>query len=309
MLHSRTVTEQDDIALKVLSGCQYKVLRAMVNRADEFGICYPGVPYLSQATGYNARHVQRALEVLELYHVFLYRRRDAWDDETRRQLANVMQLSPDYMRLAPQFEPEARELWDALIKKCGHDSVRLWSPTITNVSNQAPEPTPVEPTSVTSTNNQRQRPLKKVDGAAADYANQPEAQKAKRKKQKPDAETTQREAQTNQRNAHDAQKSSVPPERPQYANPESINSNLPDAAYEGLAAELRRIGISMPLARGFVVEYGYKRAKTAFDQVCKMGEKAREPAAVFRSILQVRLAEDAALAHDQIFRNRKQSGG
>jgi hypothetical protein len=305
MLYSRTETEQDDIALRLLSGCQYKVLRALVNRADQHGICFPGVPYLSHATGYNRNYVQRALDALESHNLILYRRRDAWDDETRRQLPNVMQLNPDYIRLAPQFEVEARELWLALTEKCGIDSVLPWGGTITNDSNQAPEPTPVDQRQLTSTNNQR--PLNKADGAAADYANQHTRGK-KAKDKNPDGGAEQREARTNQRNAHD-QKSSVPPERPQYANPDSINTNLPDAAHEGLASEIRQFGISMPLARGFVVTYGYSRTKMAFDQVKKMGEKAREPAAVFRSIVQVRLADDAALAHEKIFGNRKQSGG
>lgn len=307
MLHSRTDTEQDDTALRILSGCQYKVLRALVNRADKFGICFPGVPYLSAATGYNERHVNRALDALEAYNVLRYHRRGEWDDLTKRQLPNVMQLHPDYIHLAPQFEAEARELWDALIKRCGNDSVGLWSHTITNVSNQAPEPTPVDQRQLTSTNNQRHRATSngKGQGAAADYANQPTGGK-KAKSKNPNPEADQREAQTNQRNAHE-QKSSVPPERPQYANPESINSNLPDAAHEGLAAQIKAFGIAMPLARGFVAEYGYKRAKLAYDQVAKMGQKAREPAAVFRSICQVRLADDFDRTHDAIFNNRKQS--
>lgn len=304
MPHSRTDTAQDDIALAVLSGCQYKVLRALVNRADERGICYPGVDYLAAATGYNRRHVTRALDVIEGHAVILYQRRDEIDQYTRRQLSNVMQINPDYISLSADAEPEAREMWRALIEKCGNDSARLWSHTITNVSNQAPKPTPVDQRQLTSTTNQRHRTpsASKSEGQGQPTgANPIGTGKAKNKKPA---------AKTDQRVAHPRDKSSVPPagtERAQYANPDSINSNLPDAAHEGLASEIRVFGISMGLARGFVVTYGYKRTKTAFDQVKKMGDKAREPAAVFRSIVQVRLADDFAAAQQQIFGNRKQS--
>ena len=288
MPHSRTDIPQDDIALRVLSGCRYKVLRALVNRADERGICFPGDEYLAQATGYTRRSVQRSLIALDESLVIQYHRRDEWDNFTRRQLPNVMQINPDYICLAAEFEQEARELWDALIKRCGNDSVRLWSRTITNASNQAPEPTPVDQLQWTNTKNQGNRALTEKGQKQVQGRNSPPA--------------------GHQREQNDRE-SSVPPkpERPQYENPQLVNSNLPDAAHEGLASDLRKIGIAMPLGRGFVVEYGYKRTKLAFDQAVKMGEKAREPAAVFRSVLQVRLADDSALAHQAIFGKQKRS--
>lgn len=308
MPHSRTDIAEDDNALRYLSGCRYKVLRALVNRADKRGIAYPGDRALAEATGYTRRSVQRSLVALEEALVIQYHRRDAWDDLTRRQLPNVMQINPDYISLDKEFVLEARELWDALIKRCGNDSVRLWSRTLTNTKQPIPEPIPVssssEPTPRTT------KSALNGQGRGADYTNQladGEDKKPKRKKQNPDREASQREARNNQR-GEDAPKSSVPP-RPQYVNPELVNSNLPDEYHERLASDLRKIGISAPLGRGFIVTYGYQRTKLAYDAVTTMGDKAREPGAVFRSILQVRLVDDFALAHEKLFQNRKQSGG
>lgn len=288
MLHSRTDTEQDDNLLWCLPGCEYKAYRYLVNRADPIGVCYPKQATIAAAIHASEREVQRALDMLHDNCVFRYRRRNAVDPATRRRLHNVYQLNPLLLVIAAEFEAEAWSEWDALINQCGNVSTRLPSRI-----NQHQEPTPETSTSEhapeTSTTN---RPLTE------------QGQKQGQGK-KPDGEATQRTARNIQRDA-DAPKSSVPPERPQYANPESINSNLPDAAHEQLASDLRQFSIAMPLARGFVVTYGYSRVKLAFDQVKKMGEKAREPAAVFRSIVQVRLADDFALSHDRLF---KKSGG
>lgn len=300
MLHSRTDTEQDDNLLWCLPDIEYKAYRYLVNRADPIGVCYPKIVTIAEAIAHSEREVQRALETLHDNTVFRYRRRNAVDPATRRRLHNVYQVNPLLLVIAAEFEAEAWSEWDALINQCGNVSTRLPSRI-----NQHQEPIPLtntsEPAPLTSTTN---RTLKKGGGAAADDANQP-AGDGKTKNQKPAGEATQREARSDQRGAHEP-KSSVPPERPQYVNPPLVNSNLPDAAHEGLAAEIRQFSIAMPLARGFVVTYGYSRVRLAFDQVRKMGEKARDPAAVFRSIVQVRLADDFGTAHERLF---KKSGG
>lgn len=306
MPHKRIDIAQDDNALRCLSGCQYKVLQALVNRADERGICFPGDEYLAQATGYTRRSVQRSLAALAQALVIQYHRKDEWDNFTRRQLPNVMQINPDYISLAQEHELDARELWRALTEKCGNDSVRLWSRTITNTKQPIPEPAPgssaSKPTPKTTTPG-------KAKGRAADYANQRAGaapggdEKAKDKNGS--SETGQRAARNNQREAP-ASKSSVPPAAAKYVNPTPINQNIPDVHHEQLAADLRNLGISMPLARGFVMEYGYDRAKAALDETLLMGDRAEKPAAVFRTILQSRLADDFAVSRQKFFSQRKQ---
>lgn len=306
MPHKRTDIEQDDIALLILSGCRYKVLRALCNRADSRGLCFPGTPYLAAATGYTERSVARSLAALNDLDVIRYARRDEHDPLTRRQLPNVMQINPDYISLDPKFELEARELWQSLTDQCGNRSAGLWCPGELTPNNQYKNyyhgSSTRDPAPKTTS-------ASKAKGRAADYAN-PSAGTDSRRNEKAqdknaDREAIQREARNNQQAQPAEQTGSAP--RPKYANPESINSNLPDEAHERLASDIRQFGISMPLARGFVAEYGYKRVKAGYEAVREMGDKARQPGAVFRSIVQVRLVDDFALAHEQIFGNRKQS--
>lgn len=305
MPHSRTDIDQDDQALRWLSGCEYKTMHYLINRADPIGVSYPKVETIAEATGHEERHVRRALEVLHENNVFRYRRRNAYDPDTRRKQVNVYQVNPDIIMIAPEFEAEARSEWLSLTEKCDNHSTGLWSPL-----NQHQEPIPLtnsrtstrEPTPKTTT-------PERAKGGAADYANQREGTDSPRGRKandnNPAGKTGQRAATTNQQAQPAEQTGSAG--RAQYANPATINTNLPDAEHEALASSIRQFGISMPLARGFVAEYGYKRVKAAFESVREMGDKARQPAAVFRSICQIRLAEDFALAQEQILQMRKQS--
>jgi len=302
MLYSRSDIEQDDTALRCLTGCEYKTMRYLINRSDIIGVSFPKQETIAEAVGYDVREVQRALEVLHLNAVFRYRRRNAFDPTTRRKLTNVYQVNPDILVVAEEFEPEARAEWQSLINQCGNVSTRLWSH-----NNQHQEPVPLTNSRI-STKNQHHQSAK-ADEPADDYANQREGadssggKKAKRKKQNPAGETGQRGAKTTQPAQPAEQPGSAGAGR--YVNPTPINSNLPDADHEKLANDLRHFGIATPLGRGFVAEYGYNRTKLAFDQTAKMGEKAREPGAVFRSILQIRLADDFAAAQQQIFNRRR----
>lgn len=301
MLHSRTDTEQDDNLLWCLPGNEYKAYRYLVNRADPIGVCFPKQATIADAIKVTEREAQRALEVLHDGCVFRYRRRNAVDAATRRRLHNVYQVNPLLLVIAPEFEAEAWSEWDALINQCGNVSTRLLSRI-----NQHQEPIPITNTSEPVPETSTTKSTGKVKGDGVDYANQRTGATpvGNAKNKNPAGEATTRKARDDRHG--DVPKSSVPPPR-QYANPESLHSNLPDAAHEQLASDLRRFGIAMALGRGFVVTYGYSRVKLAYDQVMKMGENARQPAAVFRSIVQVRLADDFALAQQKIFGSRKQS--
>lgn len=294
MPHKRIDIVQDDIALRCLSGCQYKVLQYLVNRADSRGICFPSTETIAQATGFNLRHVYRALQFLNDCDVMRYVRRDEYDIVTHRKLPNAYQINPEYICLAVEFVAEARAVWDTLTEKCGNRSTGLWSHI-----NQQPTPVSqfqnqhqVSSTSRTNTNNQH---APKVNGQASHYANHPGGNE---KDKNPAGETGQHTATSHQREAHDEPQGSAP--RPKYANPDPIAANLPNTYYEQLASECRQIGISMPLARGFVVTYGYDRCKTALAAVQEMGQKAVNPAGLFRSIVQNGLADDFALSRQML---------
>lgn len=285
MTHSRTDTAQDDLCLRYLSGFEYKVYRYLVNRADPIGISYPSEEKIAYSVHGDPRSVQRALQTLHDNAVFRYRRRNAFDPVTRRKINNCYQVNPDILVIAAKFEVEARSEWDALINQCGNVSIRLWCRI-----NQHQEPTP-EPTSVSSF-----RTNTTNDKNALTEAGQGQGQNGSGGGKHNDL--------THQREAPDS-KSSVPPPRPKYINPKPVNEPMTDPAHEQLATSIRDIGIGLPLARGFVSEYGYDRSKSAFAETVLMGEEARVPAAVFRSIIQTRLADEFAVSRQKFFNDRK----
>jgi len=305
MPHKRTDIEQDDTALRCLSGCQYKVLQYLVNRADSRGVCFPSAETIAQATGFNLRHVYRALQVLNDADVVRYLRRDEFDLVTRRKLPNAYQICPDYISLAVEFVAEARVLWETLIEKCGNRCLGLWSHI-----NQQPTPvsqfnelTPGDQPQRTNTNNQRHRaPSAPNDNDQGQPASQNGAAGKSKNGNQPDDS-----ADNKQRTAHprvEPQGSAAP--RPKFTNPDPIGTNLPNNFHEQLAFEIRSIGIAMPLARGFVTTYGYDRVKTALAAVQEMGAAAKSPAGLFRSIVQQGLADDFALSQQMIFNIRQQ---
>jgi hypothetical protein len=304
MPHKRTDISHDDTALLVLSGCQYKALQYLLNRADARGICYPSAERIASAIGFSVRNVWRALEVLNDADVMRYVRRDEWDNVTKRKLPNAYQINPDYISLAVDFVAEARLLWETLIDKCGNRSSGLWchinqQPTPVD---QSQDPTPVIQFPVSNTNNQRSpKTAARSHDASGDYTNPGEGnEKSQNGNGNDDTETnTQRSARRS--------KSSVPPAgRSQYANPEPIATNLPEKHHELLALEIRQLGISMPLARGFVATYGADRSKTALAAVRDMGRNAKNPPGLFRSIIQNSLADDFAHTSQAIFNLRRQ---
>lgn len=288
MHHSRTDTTQDDIALRCLSGCEYKVYRYLVNRADPIGVSYPKIETIAAAVGYGVREVQRALEVLNDNDVIRYRRKNAFDRETRRKISNVYQVNPDILVVAEAREAEARSEWDALILQCGNVSIGLWSHI-----NQHQEPTPL-----TNASNQYQEP---PPPRGRGFKHEEPTANGKGKNGSGHDAPTPTSAQRN-----GTSKSSVPPERPKFTNPKAVNETFVSQEHEALADQVRDLGIALPLARGFLLEYGIERARLALDETLLMGADARKPAAVFRAILQSRLADDVAVARQKFFNGRNQ---
>lgn len=298
MPHSRTDTAQDDIALLCLSGCEFKAYRYLVNRADPIGVSYPKIETIAAAIGYGVREVQRALDVLNDNDVIRYRRKNAFNPVTRRKESNVYQVNPDILVIAEAFEAEARSEWDALINQCGNVSIGLWSHI-----NQHQEPTPI-----TSVINQRQNHHHRA-GAASNANDQGQSAvqngaAAGNGKSKTDSGRADSETPTSAKR-NGTSKSSVPPERPKFTNPKAVNQEFVSEEHESLAKLIRDLGIGLPLARGFVVEYGVGRVTSALDETVAMGTEARKPAALFRSILQTRLADEFAVARQKHFSQQK----
>jgi len=297
MPHKRVDITQDDMALRHLSGCEYKVLNYIVNRADSRGVCFPTLETIANATGYNYRHVLRAMERLEVNAVIGYHRKNENDPITSRKLPNVYQVNPDYISLAVENVLESRRLWKMLIDRCAV-SMRLWSHI-----NQQPTPvsqfhktTPEISMPLNNTNNQRSA-LKDENQTATAYPNDfqiPEGQDAKTEKHKDGQEDNK------QRNAHGNERTKSSAAREKYHNPSPIGTNLPDPLHESLAFEVRKLGIPMPLARGIVMEYGIERTNLALQSTAAMGSDAKNPAGLFRSIVQNGLTDEVAVARQQM---------
>lgn len=293
MPFSQTDTAQDDLALRYLSGFEVKVYRYLVNRADPIGVSYPSEEKIAQSINGDPRSVQRALQRLHDNCVFRYRRRNAFDPVTRRKINNCYQVNPDILIIGPAFEAEARSEWEALINQCGNVSIRLWCRI-----NQHQEPTPETNSRTNSRTNTTNDQGALTEKGQKQGQGQGQGQKTG---------TPVYPNDLNHQRGAPGSKSSVPPTRPKYVNPKAVNVVLPHLEHEQLAISIEGLGIGLPLARGFVAEYGYDRAKSAFAETVLMGEEARKPAAVFRAIVQTRLADEYAVARQQFFnqKNRK----
>jgi hypothetical protein len=300
MPHKRVDITQDDLALQKLSGSRYKILHYLINRADSRGICYPGIDTIASGTGYSEPTVRDGLQALNECNLMRYLRRDEQDPVTKRQLSNVYMINPQFISLPTAFVAESRALWFSLREKCGnHSAVTFF------YGNQQPTPvsqyqetTPVNQYQGTNTNNQHSSNPKKIQLPAQQLS--PEGKDTRtaagREGQMDTPGNKQRNAQS------DKSQGSVVREK--YHNPEPIQSNLPDRTHEALALAIRNIGISMPLARGFIVTYGMKRCETAIESVKTMGSSAKNPAGLFRTIVQNDLADAFALARHQILNMR-----
>jgi hypothetical protein len=306
MPHKRTDIDQDYIALRYLSGCQYKVLQYLVSRADHRGICYPSAETIGEGTGFSERNVYRAMEYLNDTDVIRYVRRDEYDIVTKRKMPNAYQVNPDYISLAPKFVPEARAMWDTLIERCGNRSSGLWCHI-----NQQPIPlTNTSRSSSRETNTNNQFPLPQNEEKQEQNTNTPYPEgedpisRAQRDGKAETHHDTGVTMSNQQRRAQSPSKSSVPPASEKYHNPEPINVNLPDQNHEILAFKIRGFGISMVQARGFVVTYGVERCQAAVTSI-EATKGVKSPAGLFRSIVQNGLADDVAAARQKIFSDRR----
>lgn len=302
MPHKRVDIPQDDIALRVLSGSQYKVLHYLINRADSRGVCYPGHDRIASETGFTRPTVQNAMAILNRRDLIRYIRRDGYDPVTKRQVPNVYQINPTYICLDPNFVAESRALWTSLTNQCRNDSVqsplgRNQQPTSVN---QYQYPTPVNQFQGTNTNNQRPSNTKLIQ-PPSNPLQTPEGEDRKAVQKKDALADEQPRKNNNQRNAQ-PEKEQSSAAREKYHNPEPINSNLPDPTHEALAFAIRELGISMRLARGFVVTYGVRRCEVALESVREMGQDVKSPAGLFRSIVQNGLADAFALAQQKMNR-------
>ena len=318
--HSRVYIAPDDHALKMLKSTEYKVLRYLVNRADPRGVCYPTINTIHQAIGGRGddRQTHRALETLWQMDYVRFVRRDTFDPATGRKMPNVYIVNPSYICLSAERKFDAREMWNRA-EPSVVEVTRGNAPSDLDDTMIRAEPSVVEVTITnnrTNTNNQHQ--LTKHQN----QQQQPAPESAKSPKNKAQAlengshnETVghedtyltaemelqegvdqnerqkQRKAQKQQsatKEQNPPLSAAPPPTRRRYVNPAAINEPL-TGDNESLAEKLKTLGgISLPLGRALIVEYGAGLCEQAYNQVraAMAGGDIKRPGGLFRSILQ-----------------------
>lgn len=73
-----------------------------------------------------------------------------------------------------------------------------------------------------------------------------------------------------------------------YENPTAVSGEL-DGPRESLAKRIQKFGIPIPMARGFIQDYGFDLAEAAAINV--ESQDADNPAGLFRYLLQLRYAD------------------
>lgn len=291
MSHKRIEIAGDDTALAILDPLPYKVLQFLCNRADRRNICFPSEATIATGTGQSRRNVDRCLQVLQGVDLVRYVRRGVFDRLTGQRQVNAYMVNPRYLLLSDGSRAEAEAIWNRIKGVYGNGSIRHVSH-----NNQHQEPTPVNQHQLTNTINQHQT-------TNTDPSNE---EKTSTKNLNPEgADHMTMAAQDGysepipsgkQRHAQPDQMTQVSGGSNIYVNPAMVANPLTDAAHEGLAVQLNDLKIALPLARGFVNEYSYTRVKTALAAVEKMGDKVRDPAGLFRSILQRQRIADSVPA-------------
>lgn len=282
--HIRIIISANWNALNTLKCSTYKVLIALSGRADHVGRCFPTAERIAEDTSLHVQTVFQCLDELEMCQYIGYLRKNEYDPVTGRKMPNVYVVSPYFLCIAEDYQLEALALWKAAL-----DS-REMPVSIESFSyyNQQQEPASKNQHQGTNTSNQQQQPPGPEKTANDETAAQPVEKQKNRKPQKRGDETdtsNQQSVAPQQSEKHGS--SAKITER--YNNPDPIPAPLPDGLQESLANDVNKLAIPIPMARGFVVGYGYQAVKAAYEQTLiadNDGVIRTTKAGFFRAILQ-----------------------
>lgn len=308
--YSAAYVQAERAALRALPCWAYCVLRYLCSRADELGRCFPSVATIAQELGYDSdSSIYEALDLLESRCLIGYLRRNERDLLTGKPIPNVYQISPYYLMIREELIPEALRFW--LIAANGQNP-RIWDISVQESSERRDESgipdtnqqhNQIQKTNDsgpdTKTNNNNQRAFEKVrvspvqnyvksdiesaetpDTAQTEvgYANMPES--------RPTAQRTAKATRVPPRPARPADdESRLRPRKYDDADPQP--APFPDGGREMVARSINRLGIPLPLARGFLNQYGVSACQSALLITCQ--EQRTNPGGFFRYILQRRL--------------------
>jgi len=110
--YASTYVEADRAAARFLTDPTYKVLHNLVSRADQYGICWPGIRTIAEDTGKSKDTVQEALDELEATGCIVYIRRNGRDPISKQKLPNVYQINPQLYAVRPGLQAQAEACWN-----------------------------------------------------------------------------------------------------------------------------------------------------------------------------------------------------
>jgi len=305
--HIRVYIAENWNALSALSCSHYKVLIALVQRADPFGRCFPSAERIAEDTNLHIRTVYAALETLEKCRYIGYLRRNECDTVTGRYLPNVYIVSPYFICIAEDNQLESIALWKSVFA-----DVPMPMPFESKLHiNQQQGPASENQHQITNTRNQQQQPPFASESVKNDEISRDanDLQKTKKANRETASSNPNENARNQQRGAHQrSQDSKSSANVKNYTNPDPIPAPLPDGTSEALAGRVNEYGLPMPLARGMVVAHGYELVNAACNQLDATAEHQEidNRGGFFRYILEKRLV-DSGLP-DVLQEQERQSG-
>lgn len=109
--YASTYVEADRAAARYLTDPTYKILHNLVSRADEYGICWPGIRTIGEDTAKCKDTVQAALDELERTGCIAYIRRNVRDPISKQKLPNIYQINPCLYAVRPGLQAQAEACW------------------------------------------------------------------------------------------------------------------------------------------------------------------------------------------------------
>ncbi len=312
--------EADKVALAKLTGYQYKVLRYMAARADEYGVAHPTASEIATGVGCHPRHVWRCLYRLIALKYIAFLRKGEFDPLTRRKTPNVYQVSPRYKRLADKHQEHAFTLWtnqipcDSLSSDLAYgqaknslchashnkESSKESSSESDSRINQESSSTAANADDLSLNKVETQGETAHGGTTAGAQALRAEAANAAEMGEGQDKTPEQPESRKKPATRQPAGQKKPTPHSPppaddetqeadarRYPQPDPITTPLEDTA-EALATRLHDIGIPRPLGRALIQQYSFFQAEQALVQVhaATRTTTVTSPSGLFRHFLQ-----------------------
>lgn len=278
-----------------LNGTALAVLMYLSSRADNMGICFPSAKTIVAEIHRKETGVYEALTWLEENNWIAYLRKNEKDRLTGKPMPNIYMINPLLMGIRSNDLEKAKNQYLAVGGRCELPTVQEGSEREGNSAyrrtNQQQNQLQ-EPTTITNYSNQQQQPAQSPQKA------QGQRQKARAltsdlaNEELPTSTTAQ--AQEHGRAAAEPRSKrliDISGTQPRFIDPVLVYEPLDDAK-ETVVKQLGGIKIAIPLARGFIVEYGVNAVQQAL-QITLGAENITRHGGFFRKILQSKLTEVA----------------